>query len=60
MKVTKDTFKWLIALLFPVFIAWLIWGHILNPETYWQKLASIIGAFITGLIIMRIEIEVIS
>lgn len=59
MKTTKDTPKYILMILIPVLLSWFIWGQVLNPETYWQKLVSLVGAFITTLIIMRVEIEAI-
>jgi hypothetical protein len=58
---TENNFaKGLKALLFiclPFIVTYLIWFYWMEPATYWQKLVSTIGSFITLIITFYSEIE---
>lgn len=50
--------KALFFLTFPFFLAIIIWGIWMNPETYWQRLISFIGGIITAIATFYIELEI--
>jgi len=54
----KEYVYQLIFVLLPFITAYLIWGLWMQPETYWQKLSSIMGSFITIIILFSIEMHI--
>ncbi len=50
--------KAIILLSFPFIFAILVWGFWLNPETYWQKVVSLIMGLFTIVITFYVEMEI--